>query len=91
VNNGTSHIHDLVASVDKISKELGYGSQQLTDHASTSDLLADVRQLVLTIQTRDQSIMALQASVDVLSTKLDGDPSITSSMFCGVFIEKSTI
>ena len=81
MNNGTSHIHDLVAGLDKVSSRLGCGSQQLNDPShGTSDLLADIRQLVLSIQTRDQSITALQASVDVLSTKINGDPGITSSM-----------
>lgn len=88
MNNGTSHIHELVASVDKLSQDLGCNSQRLNDPANgASNLLTDVRQLILTMQARDQGIMALQTSVDGLCTKLDVDPNKTSSMFRGLFIE----
>jgi hypothetical protein len=91
VNNGTSHIHDLVTGVDKLSQELICSPQRLNDYQAinaASNLLTDVRQLILTIQTRDQGIMALQASVDGLSMKLDGNPGTISSMLCELFIEQ---
>lgn len=81
VNNGTSHIHELVASVDKLSQDFGCNSQRLNDPANgASNLLTDVRQLILTMQARDQGIMALQTSVDGLCTKLDVDPNKTSNV-----------
>ena len=75
MNNGTSHIHEIVASVDQLSKDLGCGSQQGASN------LSDLRQLVLAMQTRDQNIVALQASVDSLTVKLNGDAGTASSMF----------
>lgn len=73
MNNGTSHIHELVASVDQLSQDLGCGSQQGASN------LSDLRQLVLSMQTRDQNTVALQASVDSLTVKLNGDAGTASS------------
>jgi len=82
VNNGTSHIHDLVANVDRLSEDLGCGSQRPNDPVNgASNLLTDIRQLAYTMQERDQSIVALQTSVDELSTKLDKNFGTLSSAY----------
>jgi ABC-type transporter Mla subunit MlaD len=80
VNNGTSHIHELVASVNKLSQDLGRGLQQPTDPADgASNIIDGIQQLTLSMQARDQHLVALRASVDGLLTKFDEGPGTISS------------
>jgi hypothetical protein len=85
VNNGTSHIHELVVSVEKLSQDLRCGPQRPVDPAD--NVVIDIRQLVLGMQATDQHIVALRASVDGLLAKLGEGPSTTSSKSCALAID----
>ncbi|KAF6760319.1 hypothetical protein DFP72DRAFT_102701 [Ephemerocybe angulata] len=60
VNSGSSHIQGLAASVDMLCADLGGTG------AGAATLLGDVRQLVLGMKARDQSMASLQAAVNDL-------------------------
>ncbi|KAG5647048.1 hypothetical protein DXG03_001418 [Asterophora parasitica] len=65
VNNGTSQIQILSNGVNQLCRDLGSGEE------GGSAVLADLRKLALSTAARDQSSVALQASIDGLSAMLN--------------------
>ncbi|KAF9263399.1 hypothetical protein L218DRAFT_959421 [Marasmius fiardii PR-910] len=68
VNNGTSHIHGMSASLKRLCDALGFdadGSNQ------GQNLLAEVHQLVQNIRVREQHVATLQETVNSIAIHLN--------------------
>ncbi|KAF8904409.1 hypothetical protein CPB84DRAFT_1772964 [Gymnopilus junonius] len=65
VQNGTSQIQGISANVDRLCNELGFNSD-LVPGSNQSNLVNDIRQLVVGMKARDQNFAALQAAVHSL-------------------------
>ncbi|KAF5380426.1 hypothetical protein D9615_004641 [Tricholomella constricta] len=73
VNNGTSQLQSLSTGVEQLCRDLG------SVEGGGSTVLADIRQLALSTAMRDQSSVALQASMDGLFAMLS-EQSLASNI-----------